>query len=37
MYQELQTAYAAGVGFNSKSASWQATRVTFGDEFRESI
>jgi hypothetical protein len=36
MYQELQTAYAAGVGFNSKSASWQATRVTFGDELRES-
>ena len=36
MYQDLQTAYAAGVGFNSKSASWQATRVTFGDELRES-
>jgi hypothetical protein len=36
MYEELQSAYAAGVGFNSKSASWQATRVTFGDEFRES-
>jgi len=36
MYQELQQAYAAGVGFNSKSASWQATRVTFGDELRES-
>ena len=36
MYQELQTAYAAGVGFNSKTASWQATRVTFGDELRES-
>ena len=36
MYEELQQAYAAGVGFNSKSASWQATRVTFGDELRES-
>ena len=36
MYQDLQSAYAAGVGFNSKSASWQATRVTFGDELRES-
>ena len=36
MYEELQQAYAAGVGFNTKSASWQATRVTFGDELRES-
>ena len=36
MYEELQTAYAAGVGFNTKTASWQATRVTFGDELRES-
>ena len=36
MYADLQSAYAAGVGFNSKSASWQATRVTFGDELRES-
>ena len=36
MYEELQQAYAAGVGFNSKSASWQATRVVFGDELRES-
>jgi len=36
MYEGLQTAYAAGVGFNSKSASWQATRVVFGDELRES-
>jgi hypothetical protein len=36
MYEELQQAYAAGVGFKSKSASWQATRVTFGDELRES-
>jgi hypothetical protein len=36
LYQELQSAYAAGVGFNSKSASWQATRITFGDELRES-
>ena len=35
MYEELQQAYAAGVGFNSKSASWQATRITFGDELRE--
>ena len=35
-YEELQQAYAAGVGFNSKTASWQATRVTFGDELRES-
>ena len=35
-YEELQQAYAAGVGFNSKSASWQATRITFGDELRES-
>ena len=35
MYEDLQTAYAAGVGFKSKSASWQATRVTFGDELRE--
>jgi hypothetical protein len=30
-------AYAAGVGFNSKSSYLdQATRVTFGDELRES-
>ena len=36
MYEALQSAYAAGVGFNSKSASWQATRITFGDELRES-
>lgn len=36
MYEDLQAAYAAGVGFNSKSASWQATRITFGDELRES-
>lgn len=36
MYEQLQQAYAAGVGFNSKSASWQATRITFGDEIRES-
>ena len=36
MYADLQSAYAAGVGFNSKSASWQATRITFGDELRES-
>lgn len=35
-YADLQNAYAAGVGFNSKSASWQATRITFGDELRES-
>ena len=35
-YEALQSAYAAGVGFRSKSASWQATRVTFGDELRES-
>ena len=36
MYEDLQQAYAAGVGFKSKTASWQATRVTFGDELRES-
>ena len=36
MYEALQNAYAAGVGFNSKSASWQQTRVVFGDELRES-
>ena len=36
VYEDLQSAYAAGVGFNSKTASWQATRVTFGDELRES-
>ena len=36
MYEELQQAYAAGVGFNSKSATWTTTRVTFGDELRES-
>jgi hypothetical protein len=36
MYEELQQAYAAGVGFNTKSASWQQTRVTFGEELRES-
>ena len=36
MYEELQQAYAAGVGFKSKTASWQQTRVTFGDELRES-
>lgn len=35
-YEDLQNAYAAGVGFNSKTASWQATRVTFGDELRDS-
>ena len=35
-YEDLQSAYAAGVGFNSKTASWQATRVTFGDELRDS-
>jgi hypothetical protein len=37
MYADLQSAYAAGVGFNSKTASWQATRVTFGDELRERL
>lgn len=36
MYEELQNAYAAGVGFNTKTASWQANRVTFGEELRES-
>jgi len=36
MYEDMQSAYAAGVGFNSKTASWQATRVVFGDELRES-
>ena len=36
MYETLQSAYAAGVGFNSKSATWTTTRVTFGDELRES-
>ena len=36
MYEEMQQAYAAGIGFNSKTASWQQTRVTFGDELRES-
>ena len=36
MYSDLQQAYAAGVGFNTKTASWQATRVTFGEELRES-
>lgn len=36
VYEELQQAFAAGVGFKSKTASWQATRVTFGDELRES-
>ena len=36
MYQDLQDAYAAGVGFNSKSATWTNTRVTFGNELRES-
>ena len=36
MYEELQQAYAAGVGFNTKTASWQQTRVTFGEELRES-
>lgn len=35
-YEAFQQAYAAGVGFNSKSATWAATRVTFGDELRES-
>jgi hypothetical protein len=35
-YEPFQQAYAAGVGFNSKSATWAATRVTFGDELRES-
>jgi len=36
MYEQLQQAYAAGVGFNTKTASWQATRITFGEELRES-
>jgi len=36
MYEDLHQAYAAGVGFNSKSATWTATRVTFGNELRES-
>ena len=36
MYEGLQSAYAAGVGFNSKTATWTNTRVTFGDELRES-
>ena len=36
MYEDLQNAYAAGVGFNSKTATWTNTRVTFGDELRES-
>ena len=36
MYEGLHQAYAAGVGFNSKSATWTATRVTFGNELRES-
>ncbi len=36
MYEDLQSAYAAGVGFNSKSASWQATQVYLGDELRDS-
>jgi len=36
MYEELQQAYAAGIGFNTKTASWQQTRVTFGEELRES-
>jgi len=36
MYEGLQQAYAAGVGFKSKTASWQQTRVTFGEELRES-
>ena len=35
-YEELQDAYAAGVGFKTSSASWTANRVTFGDELRES-
>ena len=35
-YEPFQQAYAAGVGFNSKSAVWAATRVVFGDELRES-
>jgi hypothetical protein len=28
MYEELQQAYSAGVGFNTKTASWQANRVS---------
>jgi hypothetical protein len=36
MYQALQDAYAAGVGFKTASATWQATRVFFGDELRDS-
>ena len=36
MYEDLHQAYAAGVGFNSKSATWTATRVVFGNELRES-
>lgn len=35
-YQALQDAYAAGVGFKTASATWQATRVFFGTELRDS-
>lgn len=35
-YQALQDAYAAGVGFKTASGTWQATRVFFGSELRDS-
>ena len=35
-WQKLQLAYAAGSGFKSKSATWQATQVYLGDELRDS-
>jgi hypothetical protein len=36
MYQDLQDTFAAGVGFKTASATWQATRVFFGTELRDS-
>lgn len=35
-WQKLQLAYAAGSGFKSKSATWQATQVYLGEELRDS-
>lgn len=35
-WQKLQVAYAAGSGFKSKSATWQATTVYLGEELRDS-
>lgn len=35
-YSKLQVAYAAGSGFKSKTATWQANTVYLGEELRDS-